>query len=66
LVTIDSEEDLENIYFFDASGKALHVPIRWSPKSVQLDISGLAHGVYVLRIETSLGISAHKVVVGEQ
>ncbi|MBP9151508.1 MAG: T9SS type A sorting domain-containing protein [Flavobacteriales bacterium] len=58
-----SEYRIETISIFDEVGKLIVVKSVNGRKTVEVDISGLSSGLYLLKIETEIGIAQRKLVI---
>lgn len=63
-VTVETDLSQEQISVWNSSGQRLTVPvIRRSTNVVQLNVSGLSGGVYLLRLDTARGAVTRKFIV---
>ncbi len=61
-VTVNSSEMINTVEIFNLTGHRLH-EIRPNAQSVQVNVSGLGLGVYIMRIHTENGVAHHKIQV---
>lgn len=58
---------IQNVKILDASGKVIEQQqFSGNPKKVQVDVSGLADGIYFIEISDGKNIETQKLVIGKQ
>ena len=63
-VKVSAEEPMRQVAVYDMAGKEV-LAVAASGRNVEIDVSGLPGGTYVVKVESERGVAARKLIVGE-
>ena len=63
-VKVSAEEPMRQVAVYDMAGKEV-LAVAASGRNVEIDVSGLPGGTYVVKVESERGVAARKLIVGK-